>query len=78
MFSYHAVTADPAVQACARRRATAAQGRREKIWAWLTLATLVLCWDASMRLDERVSPPRPRIAHAGEAAEIEAQPIRTR
>jgi hypothetical protein len=39
---------------------------REAAWAWLSLVTLILCWDASSRLEERVSPPRVRIAHAGE------------
>jgi hypothetical protein len=77
MFHYHAVTAVPAGRACAHCRA-AARSRREKIWAWLTLATLMLCWDASMRLDERVSLPEPRIAHGGDAAENEGQPIRRR
>jgi hypothetical protein len=38
--------------------------RREVIWAWASLVTLVICWDRSARLDERVSPPRIRIAHA--------------
>jgi hypothetical protein len=38
--------------------------RREQIWAWLTLVVLIMCWDASARLEERVSPPRTRIAHA--------------
>jgi hypothetical protein len=40
--------------------------RLESAWAWLSLITLVLCWDASLRLDQRVSPPRVRIAHAVE------------
>jgi hypothetical protein len=39
------------------------------MWAWLSLLTLVLCWDASARLETRVSPPRVRIAHAGERSE---------
>lgn len=38
-------------------------------WAWLSLLTLVLCWDAAARLEMRVSPPRVRIAHAGESSE---------
>lgn len=38
-------------------------------WAWLSVLTLVLCWDASARLETRVSPPRVRIAHAGERSE---------
>jgi hypothetical protein len=42
------------------------QRRLEAMWAWLSLVTLILCWDASARLDTRVSPPRVRIAHAGE------------
>lgn len=45
------------------------QQRRELTWAWLSLLTLVLCWDASARLETRVSPPRVRIAHAGERSE---------
>ena len=45
------------------------QQRREKTWAWLSLLTLVLCWDAAARLEARVSPPRVRIAHAGERSE---------
>jgi hypothetical protein len=49
------------------------QRRRESMWAWLSLLTLVLCWDASARLEARVSPPRVRIAHAGESR-AEARP----
>jgi hypothetical protein len=45
------------------------QRRREAMWAWLSLVTLVICWDASARLETRVSPPRVRIAHAGERSE---------
>jgi hypothetical protein len=45
------------------------QQRREMTWAWLSLLTLVLCWDAAARLETRVSPPRVRIAHAGERSE---------
>jgi hypothetical protein len=45
------------------------QRRREVTWAWLSLLTLVLCWDASARLEARISPPRVRIAHAGERSE---------
>jgi hypothetical protein len=43
------------------------------MWAWLSLVTLVICWDASARLETRVSPPRVRIAHAGESR-TEARP----
>jgi hypothetical protein len=49
------------------------QRRREAMWAWLSLLTLVLCWDASARLETRVSPPRVRMAHAGESR-AEARP----
>jgi len=45
------------------------QRRREAMWAWLSLVTLIICWDASARLEHRVSPPRVRIAHAGERSE---------
>lgn len=38
--------------------------RREQIWAWLSVLTLVICWDAASRMDHPVSPPRVRIAHA--------------
>ena len=40
--------------------------RLELVWAWGSLLTLIVCWDAALRLDERVSPPRVRIAHAAE------------
>jgi hypothetical protein len=46
------------------------QRRLEHAWAWLSLLTLVLCWDASLRLDQRVSPPRVRIAHAVDREEL--------
>ena len=52
----------PRIESVARERY-----RRERIWAWLSVLTLIICWDASARLDQRVSPPRVRIAHAGEA-----------
>lgn len=44
--------------------------RREQVWAWLSLVTLIVCWDASERLGERVSPPRTRIAHALDDHEV--------
>lgn len=50
-------------------RAGEGAGRRERAWAWLSLLTLILCWDAAARLDERISPPRVRIAHVGEREE---------
>lgn len=45
-------------------RPWAAQRRLEMIWAWASLLALLLCWDATIRLDEHVSLPRPRLAHA--------------
>jgi hypothetical protein len=46
------------------------QRRLEHAWAWLSLLTLVLCWDASLRLEQRMSPPRVRIAHALDREEL--------
>lgn len=40
--------------------------RREVLWAWGSLLVLVICWDAAVRLDEHVSLPRVRLAHAVE------------
>lgn len=44
--------------------------RREQVWAWLSLVTLIVCWDASSRIGERVSPPRPRLARVIEDDEM--------
>jgi hypothetical protein len=55
----------PRVESAARER-----NRRERVWAWLSVVTLIICWDASARLDQRVSPPRVRMAHAGEADDV--------
>ena len=44
--------------------------RRERVWAWLSLVVLIICWDASSRLGERVSPPRPKFAHVVEEDEM--------
>lgn len=46
------------------RTLTRDRQRRERTWAWLSFVVLIICWDASSRLDEPVSPPRARIAHA--------------
>lgn len=40
--------------------------RRELWWAWASLFVLIVAWDASSRLDERVASPPMRIAHAAE------------
>jgi hypothetical protein len=56
--------------------------RRETLWAWLSLLTLVVCWDAAARLDDKVSPPRPRLSHMAEEEERAGQnalmPVRAR
>ena len=46
--------------------------RRERILAALAFVSLIVAWDATLRLDERVSPARVRMAHAVEV-EAEAQ-----
>lgn len=46
--------------------------RLELVWAWGSLLTLILCWDAALRLDQHVSPPRVRIAHAAEIERSES------
>jgi len=56
--------------------------RHEILWAWLSLLTLVICWDAAARLDDKVSPPRPRLSHMAEEEERAGQnalmPVRAR
>jgi hypothetical protein len=42
--------------------------RREQWWAWASLFVLIVAWDASSRLDERMALPRMRIAHAAEGS----------
>ncbi len=44
-------------------RASTARRRREHLWAWVSLLLLILCWDASLRMDQKVPMPRPRLAH---------------
>lgn len=43
--------------------------RLEIVWAWASLLVLIICWDAALRLDQRVSVPRVRIAHAAESTQ---------
>jgi hypothetical protein len=38
--------------------------RREVLWAWLSLVTLLIAWDRAARLDEPASVPRVRLAQA--------------
>ena len=64
------VRAGRCVRALSGMRGIAMQRRREHLWAWLSVLLLVLCWDASLRLDEKVPLPRTRLAHA---AEVEAE-----
>lgn len=40
--------------------------RRERILASLAFLMLIVAWDATLRLDERMSPPRMRLSHAVE------------
>lgn len=48
------------------RSLVVAKRRRERVLAFLALVMLIIAWDATLRLDERVSPPRMRMAHAVE------------
>ena len=48
------------------RSIVVARRRRERILACLALVMLIVAWDATLRLDERVSPPRTRMSHAVE------------
>ena len=34
--------------------------RLELLWAWASLLVLIVCWDAALRLDQRVPLPRMR------------------
>ena len=52
-------------------RAIAMQRRREHVWAWASLLLLLVCWDANLRLDQKVSMPRPRLSHL---VELEQEP----
>ncbi len=46
--------------------------RRERLLACLAFFTLVIAWDATLRLDQRIAPPRMRLSHAVEAEGQEA------
>ena len=45
---------------------------RERVLAGLALLMLIVAWDATLRLDEKMSPPRMRMAHAVDG-EVEGQ-----
>jgi hypothetical protein len=52
-------------------RAIATQRRREHVWAWASLLLLLVCWDVNLRLDQKVSMPRPRLSYL---MELEQEP----
>jgi hypothetical protein len=59
---------------CSLSRAiNVAKRRREQVLAALAFVMLVVAWDATLRMDEQVSPPRMRLSHAVER-EVEMQP----
>jgi len=41
-------------------RNTVSTRRLELLWAWASLLVLIVCWDAALRLDQRVPLPRMR------------------
>jgi hypothetical protein len=47
------------------------QSKIETAWAWASLLVLIVCWDAALRLDQRVPLPRVRLAHAVEVERTE-------
>jgi hypothetical protein len=56
----------------AGRAIVLARRRRERVLSCLAFILLIAAWDATLRLDERVSPSRMRVSHAVER-ESEAQ-----
>lgn len=48
-----------------------ARRRRERVLAALAFVMLIVAWDATLRLDEQMAPPRMRVSHA---VEMPAQP----
>lgn len=51
--------------------------RLDILWAWASLLVLIICWDAALRLDQRVPLPRMRIAHVSETDLVHADASRT-
>lgn len=47
------------------------QSKIETVWAWASLLVLIVCWDAALRLDQRVALPRMHMAHVVEVEKIE-------
>jgi hypothetical protein len=56
----------------AARTITLARRRRERVLACLAFLMLIVAWDATLRLDEQMAPPRMRMSHAVES-EVEGQ-----
>jgi hypothetical protein len=59
------------LSASAARSRSLADARRwrERVLAVLALVMLILAWDATLRLDEEMSPARVRVSHAVELEE---------
>ena len=51
--------------------------RLEILWAWASLLVLIICWDAALRLDQRMPLPRIRIAHVSETDAAQSEASRT-
>lgn len=54
------------VSRIADRAISLARRRRERVLASLAFLMLIVAWDATLRLDEQVAPPRMRLSHAVE------------
>jgi hypothetical protein len=50
----------------AGRAIVLARRRRERVLACLAFVMLIVAWDVTLRLDERIAPPRMRLSHAVE------------
>jgi hypothetical protein len=54
------------VSAARSRSLADARRWRERVLAVLAFVMLIIAWDATLRLDEQMSPPRVRVSHAVE------------
>jgi hypothetical protein len=61
-----ACTWNGSASAANSRSLAAARRVRERVLAVLALVMLILAWDATLRLDEQMSPARVRVSHAVE------------
>ena len=69
-------TWNTSASATSSRSLAAARLLRERVLAVLALVMLILAWDATLRLDERMSPPRVRVSHAVEIdGELQTQTV---